>query len=71
MMIQRSFMWNLEPSGKVINLKVVRRNSRLHVMSDGLMVDWIKRHHIIPLECRDELLVAIVRYALVDLAFIG
>ena len=47
-MIQRSFMWNLEPSGKVINHEVVSRNGILHVMSDGLKVDWLQRHHIIP-----------------------
>ena len=48
MMIQRSFMWNLEPSGKVINREVVSRNGILYVMSDGLKVDWLERHHIIP-----------------------
>ena len=31
----------------VINLKSKRRNGVLHVKDDGLMVDWLKRHHII------------------------
>ena len=64
-------MYNLEPSGKVINREVVSRNGILNVMSDGLKVDWLERHHIIPQESRDELLVTIVRYALVDLALVG
>ena len=60
-------MWNLEQSGKAMNCEVVSRNGILHVMSDGHKVDWLERHHIIPQESRDEILVAIVRYALVDL----
>ena len=64
-------MWNLESSGKVMNREVVSRNGILHVMNDGLKVDWMERHHILPQESRDELLVAIVRYALVDLALVG
>ena len=39
-------MWNLEPSGKVINREVVSRNGILYVMSDGLKVDWMERNHI-------------------------
>ena len=64
-------MWNLEPSGKVINREVVSRNGILNVMSDGLKVDWMERHHIIPQESRNELLVAIVTDALVDLSLVG
>ena len=48
MMILRSFAWNLEQSGKVINREVVSRNGILLVKSDGLKVDWLERHHIIP-----------------------
>ena len=48
MMIRKSFMWNLEPSGKVRNREVVSRNGILLVKSDGLKVDWLERHHIIP-----------------------
>ena len=39
MMIRRPFMWNIEPSGNVINCEVVSRNGILHVMSNGLKVD--------------------------------
>ena len=48
MMIRKSFMWNLEPSGKVRNREVVSRSGILHVMNDGLKVDWMERHHIKP-----------------------
>ena len=41
-MIRGSFMWNLEQSGKAMNCEVVSRNGILHVMSDGLKVDWIE-----------------------------
>ena len=47
-MIRGSFMWNLKPSGKVINRKLVSHNGNLHVMSDQLKVYWLERHHIIP-----------------------
>ena len=40
-------MWNLESSGKVINCEVVIHNDILHVMSDGIKVDWMEQHHII------------------------
>ena len=40
-------MWNLESSGKVMNREVVSRNGILHVMNDGLKVDWIEWNHII------------------------
>ena len=40
--------WNLEPSGKVMNLEVESRNSVLHVMNDGLKIDWMEQHHINP-----------------------
>ena len=41
-------MWNLEQSSKVINRKIVSRNGILHVMSDGIKVECLERHHIIP-----------------------
>ena len=40
-------MWNLEPSGKIMNCEVVSRNGILHVMNDGLKFDRLERHHII------------------------
>ena len=40
--IRGSFTWNLKQSGKVMNREVVRRNDILHVMSDGLKVDWVE-----------------------------
>ena len=43
MMILRSFAWNLEQSGKVINREVVSHSGILHVMSNGLKVDWVER----------------------------
>ena len=48
MMIRRSFMCNLKPSSKVINRDEDNRNGILHVISDGLKVDLLERHHIIP-----------------------
>ena len=71
MIIRGSFTQNLKQSGKVMNREVVRRNDILHVMSDGLKVDQVERHHIIPQESRDDLLGSIVSYALVDLAMDG
>ena len=35
MILTRSFMWNLKPSGKVINLEVESLNGILLVMNDG------------------------------------
>ena len=37
------------------------RNGTLNVMIDGLMVDWLERHHINHYESHNELLFAIVR----------
>ena len=34
-------------SAKIIKLEVESRNGILHVMNDGLKVDWLERHHII------------------------
>ena len=34
-------MWNLEPSGKDMNIEVESRNV-LHVMNDGLQVGWLE-----------------------------
>ena len=45
MMILRSFAWNLEQSGKVINREVVSHSGILHVMSNGLKVDLLEQHH--------------------------
>ena len=41
-------MWNLEPSGKVMNLEVESCNGNILVMKDGLKIDWIERNHINP-----------------------
>ena len=40
-------MWNLKPSGKVMNLEVESHNGFLLVMNDGFKVGWLERHHII------------------------
>ena len=40
-------MWNLEPSGKVMNLEVEGLNGVLLVMNDGLKVGWLEQYHII------------------------
>ena len=47
-MVKGSFMWNLEPSGKIMNREVVSRNGILHIMNDGFKVDCLEPHHIIP-----------------------
>ena len=39
MIVRGSFMWNLEPSSKVMSRKVVSLNGIFHVMSDGLKFD--------------------------------
>ena len=60
-MVRDSFIWNLEQSGKIMNREVVSRNCILHLMNDELRFDRLKRHHIIPYGCHDDILVAIVR----------
>ena len=47
MILRKSFIWNLEPSGKVMNLEVECLNGVLLVMNDGLKVGWLERHNII------------------------
>ena len=39
-------MWNLEPSGKVMNIEAESSNGILHVMNDRIKFDWLERHHI-------------------------
>ena len=56
-----SFMWNLEPSGKVMNLEVKSRNCIFFVMNDGLRVGWLERHHIILRKVIRDIFIAIVR----------
>ena len=46
-MLRRSFMWTLKPSGKVFNLEVESGHSILLVMNDGLKFYWLERYHII------------------------
>ena len=40
-------MWNLEPSGNVMNIDVESRNGMLHIMKDGIKVCWMEQRHII------------------------
>ena len=40
-------MWNLKPSGKVMNLEVESHNGFLLVMNDGFKVGWLDQHHTI------------------------
>ena len=47
MMLRGSFMWKLEPSGKVINLEVESGNGIVLVMNGGHRVGLLERHHLI------------------------
>ena len=47
MMLRRSGMWNLKPSGKVVNLEVESHNGILLGMNGGLRVNFLEWHHII------------------------
>ena len=47
MMLRRSCTWNFKPSDKFMNIEVEISNGILHVMNDGLKVDWIEWNHII------------------------
>ena len=46
MMLRRSCTWNLKPSDKFMNIEVEISNGILHVMNDGLKIDWLEQHHI-------------------------
>ena len=59
-MLRGSFMWNLEPCGKVMNFEVESRNGIHHAMNDGLKVGCLEWRHINPSESHYELLVAVV-----------
>ena len=67
MILRRSFMWNLEPSGKVMNLDVESRNGILLVMNYGLRVDWMEQHHII---LRKVMVIYLCRYCEVALEYL-
>ena len=40
-------MWNLQPSGKVMNIEVESRNGILLLINDGLKFDLLEQFHII------------------------
>ena len=61
MILRKSFIWNLEPSGKVMNLEVECLNGVLLVMNDRFQVDLMERHHIILRKVIISYRVAIVR----------
>ena len=48
MMLTRSFMWNLEPIGKVMILEVENHNSILLLMNYGIEVIWMEQNHMNP-----------------------
>ena len=45
--VNGTIMWNLQPSGKVMNIEVECFNGILHLMNDGLKVGQLEQHHII------------------------
>ena len=47
------FMWNVKPSGKVMNVDVESCNGILQVRNDWLKVDWFEPHHIEPYAMND------------------
>ena len=60
-------MWNLKPSGKVMNIAVQSRNCILLVINGGLRVDWLEQHHIIHRKLRMSYLCLHYKVSLVDL----
>ena len=48
MMLRGPFMWNLEPSGKVMELEVESHNGILLVINNGIKFNWMEGHDINP-----------------------
>ena len=61
MMFIWSFILNVEPSDKFMNIEVDSRNGILVVMKYGLKFDWLERQHIFIRKVTKRYLVFIVR----------